>query len=179
MYKVMVVDDEPIILSGITHMLRWQDIGCTIEGTYRNGKDAYDALSASPADIIITDIKMPVMDGLELLRKCSTDYPDTVFIILTSLEEFRLVKEAIRYNVCEYLVKTELDESLLKNAVLKAEAEGQGRWERGGQQPCCGADLQSACSTRHPSWHEGETQQGGDVLIIRLHRVHAGISSGK
>ena len=127
MYKVMVVDDEPIILYGITHMLRWQDIGCTIEGTYRNGKDAYDALSASPADIIITDIKMPVMDGLELLRKCSTDYPDTVFIILTSLEEFRLVKEAIRYNVCEYLVKTELDESLLKNAVLKAEAEVERR----------------------------------------------------
>ena len=63
MYKVMVVDDEPIILSGIAHMLRWQDIGCTIEGTYRNGKEAYDALSSSPADIIITDIKMPVMDG--------------------------------------------------------------------------------------------------------------------
>ena len=127
MYKVMVVDDEPIILSGIAHMLRWQDIGCTIEGTYRNGKEAYDALFSSPADIIITDIKMPVMDGLELLRKCSSDYPDTVFIILTSLEEFRLVKEAIRYNVCEYLVKTELDENLLKNAVLKAEAEVERR----------------------------------------------------
>lgn len=127
MYKVMVVDDEPIILSGITHLLHWQDIGCTIEGAYRNGKDAYVALSASPADIIITDIKMPVMDGLELLKKCSTDYPDIVFIILTSLEEFRLVKEAIRYNVCEYLVKTELDESLLRNAVLKAEAEVERR----------------------------------------------------
>ena len=167
----MVVDDEPIILSGIAHMLRWQDIGCTIEGTYRNGKEAYDALSSSPADIIITDIKMPVMDGLELLRKCSSGYPDTVFIILTSLEEFRLVKEAIRYNVCEYLVKTELDESLLKNAVLKAEAEVER-----GRQPCCRTGFQPACRARHSSRHERETQQGGDVFIICFHRVHAGIS---
>ena len=88
MYSVYVVDDEPIILSGITHLLDWSKLEC--------GKEAYDAIVRHPADIVITDIKMPVMDGLELVAKCASSHPQTVFVILTSLEEFRLVKEAIR-----------------------------------------------------------------------------------
>ena len=127
MYSVYVVDDEPIILSGITHLLDWSKLECEIAGCFRNGKEAYDAIVRHPADIVITDIKMPVMDGLELVTKCASSHPQTVFVILTSLEEFRLVKEAIRYSVSEYIVKTELDEALLTRVVAKAVREVERR----------------------------------------------------
>ena len=127
MFRVFVVDDEPIILSGISHLLDWQRLDCQIAGCYRNGKEAYDAICSSGADIVITDIKMPVMDGLELIRKCQQTHPAVVFVILTSLEEFRLVKEAIRYSVSEYLVKTELNEKLLAQVIEKVKLESLRR----------------------------------------------------
>ena len=123
MYGIYVVDDEPIILSGVSHLLDWQKLDCSIEGCFRNGREALEALDSREVEIVITDIKMPVMDGLELIRECSARHPSTVFIILTSLEEFRLVKEAIRYGVCEYVVKTELDEQTLARAVEKVKNE--------------------------------------------------------
>ncbi len=127
MYKVMIVDDEPIILSGITHLLDWKEEGCEIIGYCRNGKDAYDFIGNTLPDIVITDIKMHIMDGLELIRKCSTAFPQVVFIILSSLEEFKLVREAIKYNIIDYLIKTELDAPLLSATIKKAIEERERR----------------------------------------------------
>ena len=75
MYKVFIVDDEPIILSGISHLVNWPRLDCQIAGSFRNGREALNAIEHSGADIVITDIKMPVMDGLELVRACSEKYP--------------------------------------------------------------------------------------------------------
>jgi len=127
MYKVFIVDDEPIILSGISHLVNWPRLDCQIAGSFRNGREALNAIEHSGADIVITDIKMPVMDGLELVRACSEKYPQIVFIILTSLEEFRLVKEAIRYSVSEYIVKTELDAETLSRVIGKVKKESDRR----------------------------------------------------
>lgn len=123
MYRILVVDDEPIILSGIRFLLDWQKYDCEIIATERNGLDAYEVIRNEHPDIVITDIKMPVMDGLELLEKCSSEFPYVVFLILTSLEEFKLAKEAIRYNARDYLLKTELDPQILSSALVRAKAE--------------------------------------------------------
>jgi len=127
MYKLIIADDEPIILSGITHLLDWKSEECEITGCCRNGKEAYDLISNTLPDIVITDIKMPIMDGLELIRKCYSDFPQVVFIILSSLEEFKLVKEAIKYNIIDYLIKTELDAPLLSSTIKKAIEERNRR----------------------------------------------------
>lgn len=123
MYRILVVDDEPIILSGIRFLLDWQKYDCEIIATEKNGLDAYEVIRKEHPDIVITDIKMPVMDGLELLEKCSSEFPYVVFLILTSLEEFKLAKEAIRYNACDYLLKTELDPAILSSALARAKEE--------------------------------------------------------
>ncbi len=128
-YKVLVADDEPIILSGIRHLMDWSAVDAEIIGCTSNGADAYSIIEREHPDIVITDIRMPVMDGLALAGRCSEEFPDIVFIILTSLAEFSLAKEAIGYGISDYLLKTELDGERLRQALIKAEEECRRRRE--------------------------------------------------
>lgn len=122
MYKLLIVDDEPLVQVGIKSMINWSELDIEVIGTAVNGKVALSMMQELSPDIIITDIKMPVMDGLELIknarREFGSDYPD--FIILTSYEDFHLVKEAIKYQVTDYLIKVELDSSTLTQAVERS-----------------------------------------------------------
>ena len=122
--NLLIVDDEPLVQAGIKSMINWEEYGIHIIGTAANGALAWEMIKEHVPDIVITDIKMPVMSGLELARKCYEEkmlLP--VFIILTSYEEFQFVKEALTYQVIDYLVKLELTpESLietLKRAISK------------------------------------------------------------
>ncbi|MEG0395172.1 MAG: response regulator, partial [Oscillospiraceae bacterium] len=69
MYRILLVDDEPIILSGIKFLIDWASFGCEIMGTARNGRQALDFISAHSPDIVICDITMPVCTGLEVLKE--------------------------------------------------------------------------------------------------------------
>lgn len=126
-YKVLLVDDEPIILSGIKFILNWADYDCEVAGTARNGEQAWEFIQTHHPDIVVADIKMPVMDGLELLEKAYQEASDIVFIMLTSLAEFRLVKQSLQYHAVDYLIKTELDEDTLSTALKHAIAEHERR----------------------------------------------------
>ena len=121
MYKLLIVDDELLVQVGIQSMLNWNELGLSICGTAQNGQAALKIIEEQSPDIVITDIKMPVMDGLELARICWERYGDTkpYFIILTSYEDFHMVKEALAYQVSDYLVKLELTPENLRGAVNK------------------------------------------------------------
>lgn len=120
MYRVMLVDDEPLILAGIASMLDWEQYGCRIAGKATNGQQALEKLEELCPDIIITDIKMPAMDGIEFLRKARENKCRAQFILLTNLEEFSLAREAVRLGALDYLVKLELDEEKLADTLKKA-----------------------------------------------------------
>ena len=126
-YTVLLVDDEPIILSGIKYIIDWKAHDCRVVATARNGEQALALIESLNPHIVIADIRMPVMDGLQLLKESGEAHPEIVFIMLTSLEEFRLVKEAMHYHAVEYLVKTELDETVLGRALQTAIAEYERR----------------------------------------------------
>lgn len=119
MYKLLIVDDEPLVQVGIKSMLNWSEQNIEIIGTALNGQAALRLIEEHSPDIVITDIKMPVMSGLELIRLCRERYGNERpwFIILTSYEDFHMVKEAITYQVTDYLVKLELTPETLKEAV--------------------------------------------------------------
>lgn len=117
MYRVMIVDDEPLILAGIASMLDWESHGCRIVGKAANGQQALDKMDELRPDIVITDIKMPAMDGLEFMRCCRERKYPAQFILLTNLEEFSLAREAMRLGAMEYLVKLEMNEELLAEAL--------------------------------------------------------------
>jgi len=120
MYRVLVVDDEPLVGLGITTLLNHME-GITVCDMAANGKEALEKIKTYSPHIVITDIKMPIMDGLQLISECQKRYGHNLaFIVLTSYEEFSLIREAISYQVVDYLVKIGLTEEELSGSVNKA-----------------------------------------------------------
>ena len=107
MYKVMIVDNEPNIRSGLCYIIDWERYDFRISDLAKNGKEAIEKLEKNPPDLIITDIKMPGMDGLELIRYVREELQDEnmKFIILSGYDEFDYAREAMKYNVRAYLLK--------------------------------------------------------------------------
>lgn len=121
MIKVLLVDDEPLVLIGMQSMLNWGKLGLEITGTARNGADAWTIVQSQHPDIVICDVMMPVMGGLDLAEKCrEVDTTLPVFIMLTSYEEFEYAKRSLRLGAVEYLVKMDLTPELLENALHRA-----------------------------------------------------------
>jgi two-component system response regulator YesN len=123
MYKVLLVDDEVLILSGIKYLIDWKAIDCKLIATANNGQQALDLINELHPDIVISDINMPILNGLELLEKCTKTNSLATFIMLTCLEEFSLIKEAIKYNAVEYLLKSDLTKKILTDSIERAKAE--------------------------------------------------------
>lgn len=119
MYQLLIVDDEPLVQAGIRSMLNWSEMNIDICGTAMNGQAALKIIEEKSPDIVITDIKMPVMNGLELAKVCRERYKENCpyFIILTSYEDFQMARDALSYQVSDYLVKLELTPEVLKNAI--------------------------------------------------------------
>lgn len=120
MLKILLVDDEPLVLIGLQGMLEWKALGYTICATARNGKQALEIIEREKPDIVITDVKMPMMDGLSLARTCRERGALPAFIVLTSFEEFEYVRQAMGAGVVDYLVKLELTPENLTAALAKA-----------------------------------------------------------
>lgn len=129
MYKVLLVDDERIILEGISSMVDWQTHGAELAGTARNGIEALDFIEKHKPDIVISDIKMPGMDGLQLVEKAHELYPETAFILLSGFSEFDYARTAMQYGVKHYLLKP-CNENAIIEALLEAMEELQGQRNR-------------------------------------------------
>ncbi|HRL03504.1 MAG TPA: response regulator [Gemmiger formicilis] len=109
MTRVLLVDDEPLVLIGMQGMLNWAALGYEVVGTARNGAEALRAVQEKQPDIVVSDIRMPVMDGFALAEACHKDGSALpAFIMLTSYEEFDYVKRSMRLGVVDYLVKIDL-----------------------------------------------------------------------
>ena len=127
MFNLLIADDEPLVQAGIKSMLSWGNYDINIIGTAMNGGVAYEMIKEYSPEIVITDIKMPVMSGLELAKKCCDEGLQLpVFIILTTYEDFHYVKEAITYQVIDYLVKLELTAEVLGESVKRAISKVSG-----------------------------------------------------
>lgn len=105
MYELLIVDDEFEIRHGISHYFPWDEIGFTIAGEAENGQQALSFLSEHPVDVILCDIKMPIMSGLELARKLYEANDKTKIIFLSGHKDFEFVKEALVYGARDYIVK--------------------------------------------------------------------------
>ncbi len=121
MTKLLIVEDEPLVQIGIRSMLNWTELGIEICGIAKDGVQGLEFIEKYGPKIVITDIKMPRMNGLELMKACRERFGKLpAFLILTSYEEFQFLKEAMKYQVIEYLIKLELNQEDLTAAIKKA-----------------------------------------------------------
>lgn len=127
MLRVLLVDDEPLVLSGIRHLIDWEKNGCLVAGTASSGAEALELLESLKPDLVICDIAMPDISGLDLLKRAAADFPETVFIMLTNYQEFELARESLRNRAVEYLLKNRLEAAELENALRLAAAEWENR----------------------------------------------------
>lgn len=104
MRNVLLVDDEPLIVEGMQSIIDWNANHMQIADTARNGVEALAKLDGLSVDLVITDIMMPQMTGLELIREVKVRSPLTKFIILSGYEEFNYVREGITLGVENYLL---------------------------------------------------------------------------
>ncbi len=103
--KVMVVDDNLTDLNGICTFVPWEKLGCTLVASARNGEDGVRCAIETKPDLIITDISMPKMDGMEMCSEIRKELPDVKLIFLSCLEDFEYAKEAINFRSCAYITK--------------------------------------------------------------------------
>lgn len=103
--NILLIDDEKYAVEGLISMLDWKRFEGTLTGTASNGKDALELIELSPPDVIISDIKMPVMDGLELAKEIFSRNWEIKLILLSAHGEFTYAQKAIQYGVTDYILK--------------------------------------------------------------------------
>ena len=119
MFNIAVFEDNPLVLKSITSTINWSELGCVIAGTAENGNDAYKLLQELKIDIVISDIKMPCMDGLALAQKVSEMGLHTKIILITGYHEFELARQAVRLDVFDLLTKP-LSNDSIRSSVNRA-----------------------------------------------------------
>ena len=105
MLKLLIVDDEEIICNTIAKAINWKELGIRLIGTCLDGVEAYHTILDESPDIVMTDIRMPGISGLELIERISATNLDTQFIILSGYGEFEFAKRAMKCGVRHYLLK--------------------------------------------------------------------------
>lgn len=118
MYNIVIAEDEAIVREGIIKTVDFEKYGFHLADMCENGKTALDAIEKYHPDVVITDICMPIMDGLELSEKIHTHYPDTKIILLTGYSDFEYARKAIELGVCEYVLKP-VSSKILKEMLTK------------------------------------------------------------
>ena len=119
MWKLLIADDEPKIRKGLRNSLNWAEIGVEIIGEAEDGEIALDIVRSNHPDIILLDICMPFINGLQLIEKVKQEYDECIMIVVTGHDEFSYAREALRLGVFDYVLKP-VSKEQLHNVVLKA-----------------------------------------------------------
>ena len=128
MYKLIIVDDEQIEREGMAQFIPWGKYDVELVGTAWNGLDGFDQIQEKHPDIVLTDIKMPVMNGLELIRNLNENFPDIRVIVLSGYGEYEYTSQAMEYGVRHYILKP-CDEEKIVAVLEEVKKEIDKNWE--------------------------------------------------
>ena len=105
MFRVVIIDDEPVIAEGLKKVVRWADYGCEVAATAHDALSGAETIRRIKPEILFTDIRMPGPDGLAMLAGLRSEFPDMLVTVLTGYGDFNYAQEAIRLGVSRYLLK--------------------------------------------------------------------------
>lgn len=122
MHKVLIVDDEFYIINSLKHRINWTEYGFEIMDDAKNGQEAYEKIKKYQPNLVLADINMPVMNGIELIGKVSQEMPNIKFIVVSGYTEFKYAKEAMNYGAIGYCNKPFDDDELI-DILIRADKE--------------------------------------------------------
>ena len=105
LYRIMLVDDEEEVRKAMIRKMDWESLGFTVVGDAENGQDALEKIEQLEPDVVMTDIRMPYMDGLTLTARIREKYPSIKILIFSGYDDFEYAKQAIKLKVTEYILK--------------------------------------------------------------------------
>lgn len=114
MYRVVLVDDERLIVEGLTRVVKWNELGCEVVGSASDGREGLALIQREKPDIVLTDIRMPNMDGLTMLAALRSEFPHMQVTVLTAYRDFDYAQRAINLGVCRYLLKPSRMDELME-----------------------------------------------------------------
>ncbi|WP_339315372.1 response regulator [Paenibacillus sp. FSL R10-2734] len=114
MLTLMIAEDETAIRNGLVHMTNWEQIGIQFIGAASNGTEALEMIQANPPDLLLTDIRMPGIDGLELVSKLRTISPESICVLLTGYNDFSYAQAAIRSGAFDFILKPSNPEEIIQ-----------------------------------------------------------------
>lgn len=103
--KLVIADDEPNIRDSLSQLFPWEELGIQVVFLAANGREVLDYMEMNPVDLLLADIRMPVMDGLELTQAVRQAYPEVPVILLSAFADFEYARTALRFGVSAYLTK--------------------------------------------------------------------------
>lgn len=119
MLKVMIVDDEIIVRVGFQSCINWEAYGCQVVSTCESGGDAVEYMNRDVPDIVFTDIMMPGMDGIQLVKYIRENHPDTKVVVLSCVDEIDYVKKAIKLGAEDYILKLSFTQDTLVELITR------------------------------------------------------------
>lgn len=143
MLRLMIVDDEQIIREALSSMIDYTSLGYEVIATAKNGMEAYDRIRDDYPDVVITDIKMPILNGLELIERASRIDSRITFILLSGYGEFEYAKQAMTYGVRYYLLKPTDKQELINCLDTIREEKKQKEVQQKAEQALLLKDMQS------------------------------------
>jgi two-component system response regulator YesN len=124
--RVLIVDDEDIIREGIKSSISWEHFDMTVVGTAEDGEEALKLFIDQNPEIVITDIKMPFIDGLELIERIKNNSPDTYIIIISGYDQFEYAQKALKMGAFDYILKP-IEIDYVENLLLKIKTDYDSR----------------------------------------------------
>lgn len=117
MIKVLIVDDDKLVRKGIRSAMPWKEFNMEVVGEASNGLNALEFLESQPVDLMLTDLAMPMMSGIELMRAARQRYPELFIVVLTLHQDFDYIQEALRLGAIDYIVKVQLEKEQFEHVL--------------------------------------------------------------
>lgn len=137
----MIVDDDSMVYRVVKKTIPWENYQMSVKAYAPNGARAIEYLTENPVDIVLVDLSMPHMGGLEFIRRVYEFLPKTVFVILSSHSEYRLVKKSFCMGAFDYLLKVDVDDEIIVDELLRRVTDRLKKLQRGGERPFDLGDL--------------------------------------
>ena len=134
MFRTLLVDDDYLVRSYLKMLRSWEKAGYEVIKDVQDGEEALRVLQEEKIDVVVTDISMPLMDGIELIRHIREEMQGIYIIVLSCHDDFEYVKEAMRLGADEYILKNTLDEDTLLNILQKSGRQIESRREKSSEQ---------------------------------------------